>query len=812
MNRRIGTSWTVVLCAWTLASWISTGVATAADEGSIRGTVTDPQGAVVPSATVTLLRDGKSAGAATTDTRGEFTFQALAEGRYQIEAMASGFESRTTDSMFVGSTGRIVTQVPLQIGTLQQDVVVTAAATELVQGQTGASVTVIDANTLASLNKLDVLEPLRTVPGVAIVQTGGRGGGTSLYVRGGNSNFNKLLIDGVPANDIGGGFDFGDLATTGVDRIEVLRGSNSVLYGSDAMTGVVSILTKQGRTKRPEFTYSIDGGNLGSMRNDLSIGGAANRFDYFSEYSYFRTDNDTPNNRFRNGVYAGRFGVALATGTNLSVTVRRKDSDYQSPNAILFYGVPDDSSQTTGYTTVGATVQSQLSDRWHATGRFSTTNQRYHFTNPTPSGEAFDPFGFGANYLGKDVTIVGANGATVSGRAILDYGGTYPSNFDSKTTRQGLNGQVDFHAASALDLSGGVRYEHEAGFTADTPEPDITRNNAGVFIEARAGAARVHVTGGLGYEHNEVFRSNVSPRVSLAVYLNNPASSAGNDSKLTMNAGKGIKAPSVFQEQSSLFTLVGTRADSLGVPPTGAERTKSFDVGIEQGFAKGGGRVRAAYFHNEFDDLIEYVNKSVLPQLGISPAAANATQFGAYVNSQSFKAQGVELSGELQAGRELRVTASYTYLDAVVLKSLSGGVLSPAINPAFPNTPIGQYSPLVGARPFRRPANSGTLTASYSKGPAQVGISAAFVGRADDSTLLSDGFFGNSLLLPNKDLDAAYQKVDLSAAYRFHPMLRWYLSVENVLNQKYQAASGFPALPAAVRTGVTILVGGNRTP
>ncbi len=490
MNGRIRTSLAVVLCA-ILVSCIHAGTASAADEGSIRGTVIDPQGAVVPSATVTLLRDGKSAGAAATDTRGEFVFQGLAEGRYQIEATAAGFEAQTTDRLFVGSSGRVVTQVPLQIGTLRQDVVVTAAATGVVQGQTGASVTVIDADTLDSLNKLDVLEPLRTVPGVAIVQSGGRGGTTSLFVRGGNSNFNKLLIDGVPANDIGGGFDFGDLATTGVDRIEVLRGSNSVLYGSDAMTGVVSIVTKQGRTRRPEFTYSIDGGNLGSVRNDLSIGGAANRFDYFSEYSYFRTDNDTPNNRFRNGVYAGRFGVALTSGTNLSVTVRRKDSDYQSPNAFLYYGVADDSSQTAGYTTVGATVQSQLSDRWHAMGRFSTTDQSYHFANPTPTGDAFDPFGFGANYLGKDVTIVGANGATVSGRAILDYGGTYPSIFDSKTTRQGLHGQVDFHAATALDLSGGVRYEHEAGFTADTPEPDITRNNAGVFIEARAGTSRV---------------------------------------------------------------------------------------------------------------------------------------------------------------------------------------------------------------------------------------------------------------------------------------------------------------------------------
>ena len=174
--------------------------------------------------------------------------------------------------------------------------------------------------------------------------------------------------------------------------------------------------------------------------------------------------------------------------------------------------------------------------------------------------------------------------------------------------------------------------------------------------------------------------------------------------------------------------------------------------------------MRAAYFHNEFDDLIEYVSKAVLPELGIPPAAVNATQFGAYVNSQSFKAQGLELSGEVQAGRELRLTASYTYLDAVVLKSLSGGVLSPAINPAFPNTPIGQYSPLVGARPFRRPTNSGTLTASYSKGPAAGWYLRCVCRQGGRQYLPERCFLRKFLLLPNKDLVAAYQKVDLSAA------------------------------------------------
>jgi iron complex outermembrane receptor protein/vitamin B12 transporter len=810
MNRTVVRT---LVCAWLIAMTVGARTTAAlADEGAIRGTVVDPQGAVVTSASVTLLHGGKGAGTATTDARGEFSFMGLAEGRYQLEVSAPNFEPHTTDPIFVGSSGRIVMQVPLQIGALKQDVVVTASATEVVQSRTGVAVTVIDASALESFGKLDLFEPIRTVPGVSVVQTGARGGTASLFVRGGNSNFNKVLIDGVPANDIGGSFDFSDLATTGVDRVEVMRGSNSVLYGSDAMTGVVSIVTKRGRTARPEFTYSIDGGNFGSLKNDVSVGGAASRVDYFSQYSYFRTDNDQPNNRFKNGVYAGRFGAALATGTDLSVTIRRKDSDYQSPNAILYYAIPDDSFQTSKYTTVGATVQSQLSDRFRAMGRFNTTEQRYHFENPTPTGEPFDPFGFGANYLGKSVTVTGANGTSASGRAILDYGGAYPSVFDSKTNRQGVYGQVDYHASTMLDVSGGVRFEHESGFTEDSADPAITRNNEGLFAEVRAGVSRVQITAGVGYEHNQVFRSNVSPRLSVAAYLRDAAKAGGNDTKVTLNVGKGIKAPSVFQEQSSLFTLVGTRADALGVAPTGAERTKSVDVGIEQGFSKGRGRVRVAYFRNQFDDLIEFVGKSVLPQLGVSVAAANTTSFGAYVNSQSFRAQGLELSADVQASRDLRMAASYTYLDAEVLKSLSGGVLSPAINPAFPNTPIGQYSPLVGSRPFRRPQNIGNLSATYSKGRAEVGASGYFAGKSDDSTSLSDGFFGYSLLLPNKDLVAGYAKVDVSGSYRIVPMLRWYISVENVLNQAYQPSPGFPALPAAVRTGITVMLGGDKRP
>jgi vitamin B12 transporter len=714
---------------------------------------------------------------------------------------------RRTDPTFAGGP---VVRVALQIGPLQQDVVVTAAATELPVSQVAAPVTVIDSQTLQALGKVDVLEPLRVVPGVQVIQTGPRGGTTSLFVRGGNPNFNKVLIDGVPANDVGGAFDFAQLATAGVESVEVLRAANSVLYGSDAMSGVISVTTRRGRFRVPEAAYSIDGGNLGTFRQAGSIAGAIKRFDYFSEIAHFRTDNDLENNDYRNLTYAGRFGVFAGTNTDVSGTVRLTDTEYGSPNSFNYFQIADDSRQNNTIRYASVTAQSQWNNRLRTTARYGVADQNIHYVNPTPTGERFDPFGFGASYLGKPVTITGANGYTVSGRAILDFGDSYPSVFDSTATRHFISGQGDYQVTQAFELSGGGRFEREHGTSESFSLSETTRKNGGAFVEGRVNIlSRAYISGGIGVEHNAVFGTATTPRVSIAGFVRNP-SSAGSvgDTKLTFNAGKGIKAPSLFQEQSSLFVLIPSGSPlATSVPPIGPERSRSFDVGIEQGFRRGQSRVRVAYFHNEFDDLLQFLSKSVLPQVGVPVAVANATPFGAYVNASSFTTQGVETSAEAVVG-PVKIAGWYTFLDAEVTKSLSGGALSPAINPAFPGIPIGAFEPLGGARPFRRPTHSGNLLVSYDRGPAQAALSAFFSGKQDDSTFLSDPFFGNSMLLPNHNMDDAYQKVDLSAAYRVHRNLRWYVTVENLLNQKYEAASGFPALPTTVRTGVTIVVGG----
>jgi iron complex outermembrane receptor protein/vitamin B12 transporter len=779
-------------------------VAWAQGPASLTGTVVDPLGDAVPGAAVTLLRDGQQVATATTSTAGEFSFANLTADRYQVRVELSGFETRTTDAVFVDGSTRAPLIVGLSLGALRQNVVVTAAAAEQLESQTGAPVTVIDAGTIEALNKPDMLEALRLVPGAQVVQTGARGGGASFFVRGGDSDFNKVLIDGLPVNDIGGGFDFSQVASSGLERIEVLRQSNSVIYGSDALSGVVSMDTRRGRTRLPELMLALDGGNLGTINTDAGVGGARGRLDYFGQFTHFETDNDVANNDFQRRMFAGRVGVALGRGSDLSATVRRSDSEFGSPNGLLLYGRPDDSRQDGEQTYFTLSSQSQWSSRWQSVVRFGISDQRSVFTNPTASGEAFDPFGFGANYLGNTVTLTAADGQQVTGRAILDFGGTFPSVFRSRTTRRILSGQATYQATPMLAISGGGRIEREAGYNDPDGDPSATRVNGGMFVEGRASFTRTYVSAGLGYERNEVFESAVSPRVSVAVYLREPVPGAPlGDTKFVLNAGSGIKAPAVFQEQSSLAALVPT-AEAIG-----PERSRNFDIGVEQGLAGGSARVRAAYFDNDFHDLIEFVSKNVLPQVGVPPAVAAATAFGAYVNSQSFRARGLELALEAQATTELRVNVSYTYLDAEVSESFSGGALAPATNPAFPGVQIGAFSPLIGARPFRRPTHSGNVFLAYTRGPAQVSFSGYFAGARDDSTFLSDGFFGNSLLLPNEDLAPSYQKFDLAGSYWVHPRVKGYVSIENLFDEDYQASFGFPSLPRTARIGVSVRLGGD---
>ena len=493
--------------------------------------------------------------------------------------------------------------------------------------------------------------------------------------------------------------------------------------------------------------------------------------------------------------------------TGIRATFRRASTGLGNPNGILFFGIPDDSFQTSHDTYGGVSAQQQTTEKWHNQVQFSYAQFDSTFENPSPTGEPFDPFGFGPNYLGKNVTIRGANGFSVTGQAILDFGPPppYPQQFPDYEARRSVYAQSDYQFFKDWTGVFGFRYEHENG-------EGITRDNYSTFLKGHGSIAhRFFTTFGVGLEHNSFFGFAATPRVSMAYYLRQPTNTGAiGDTKLKFNFGKGIKEASTFQQSGALINLLTPeQITQFHVGPIGPARSRTFDFGIEQRFWSGRALLGATFFYNDFYDLIAFLNPAALISIGVPPDVANATQNttgGAYVNATSERMKGAELEYKMDLGHGLLFQGQYTYLDGVITKAFG----NPSFNDAFPTIPIGAFSPLEGARPFRRAPHSGSLALIYTRQKFTGAFTGYLVSRRDDSTFLSDGFFGNSMLLPNRNLAPGYQKFDLSGSYAIKPYVKVYTSMENLFSQHYQATFGFPALPLTFRAGMTFTIGGER--
>ena len=241
----------------------------------------------------------------------------------------------------------------------------------------------------------------------------------------------------------------------------------------------------------------------------------------------------------------------------------------------------------------------------------------------------------------------------------------------------------------------------------------------------------------------------------------------------------------------------------------GAENSRSYDGGIDELFADGRSRLSLSLFHSEYTNGIEYIPQQGLTALGVPEPVVAQAIFGATVNSQAFRAQGVELSGEQQIGTRWFLRGGYTYLDAVVQRSFTSDAIGPSFNPNIPNVPIGVFSPLVGARPFRRAPHTGYVGLSYNRGRFSGLFTGSFVSRRDDSDFLEyDANYEGTLLLPNRNLDPGYERLNLALNYAATKRLKVFTSFQNMLSQQASEAFGFPALPFTFRSGIQISLGG----
>jgi len=790
----------------------------------VRGKVTDSLGAAVANARVELMQGPKVLAFSLTGPDGHYEVSSGLQGRFAVLVVAQSFKATFGGEFYSGALDIVDRNIALLPAVASQQIVVTATGEPTPDAQVSSAASVIPDTDFAT--RMDLVDEQRLVPGLDVVQTGQHGGVTSIFIRGGNSDANKVLFDGAPAEDIGGVFDFGPVSTTGIAQVEENRDADSVLYGSDAAAGVISFTTPKGITPRPIFNYSGEAGNFHTWRDDANIGGAIQKLDYFAAASRLDSSNALPMDQFHGVTLAANVGYQVKGGLTLRSTAHYGVSATGLPGAWDFYALPNDSKESDQNLFLSESIDWQTNYKWHNVFRYSAT-RRHDQTNQWYAAGILENDPFGPDYYGKYVTIRGANGYAVAGQAILNYaGGTYPAPTGTVGDRDLGQWQSNYNITKHLTGLLLFRAEDERG-VFNYPEyleyETTDRRNYDIDLGLNGDIKnRLFYSLGGGVEKNYVFGVQAEPRIGLAWYPFVPGSGLAQGTKLRANFSKGVQEPSNNDEFFSLDSFLQQNGISSAtiaryrVSPIGAQTSRSYDGGVEQSLLSERVLLKFNYFHNEFGNQIEFISASQLGALFPSVPSAditalNNTNGGAEANTLSFSAQGVELEGEWHVSNRWFVRGGYTHLGAQVQHSFASSALFPTINPVLPGIAIGASSPLVGARPFRRAPDSGFAVVTYTRKRWAAAIKGAFDSRSDDSDFLSysDINDGNSLLLPNKNLDYAFQKIDGDVTWNFHKHLQLFGEVNNLLSEQHIGPIGYPALPFNFSAGLKLRLGAN---
>ena len=722
----------------------------------IRGRVVDASGRTVAGARVIATGEGPLA-TVVTDTRGEFVIDAPPRGRVNLRVTMDGFRAA---SLTLDEKSPDVGTITLGISAISESVVVSASQVEVPLTEVTSSVTVIDRAEIETRQLHSVADALRTVPGMAVVATGGLGAVTSVFPRGGESNYTLVLIDGVPANSFGGDFDFGHLSTANVERIEVVRGPQSALFGSNAIGAVVRITSRRGGPPSAAFTF--EGGRFGTSRLSASTAGSHQEFEWGASYDQLLSD--------------GMNGELLDNG----LTVEN-----------------DDYTRRTG----GGSAGWRRGGSWVRGDLHHTEDERGF---PGPFGS--DPAG---SYGGIELVSRGDNTRTVGGVAFFTplsqriglrgqtgfnrYDSDFASSFgpSSAFSRRWNGGaQLDAAVGHGLDLSAGVDLLRErAGSTyirgAASQEIPVERSAAGYFAEGRWNSnERVFITAGLRVDdirrdQLEESPDRFSPRPVLpkdTVVSVNPriagawiVRSTGADyTKIRGAAGTGIRPPDGFE---LAFT------DNPELKP---ERSRSAEVGVDQTFAGGHAVAEATVFTNHYDDLIvavgSFSGSSRYQTDNISNARATGLELALTLRGRVMQWCGLDLAGRI----------GYTALDTEVLAVDQDDAAPPPFE--------------VGQALLRRPAHSFFADASVTSGRVT-----AFVRGNGRTTTLdvepSMGTFGGLFDAPG------YNAWSTGATVRAAKYLDVYARLENIFNRTYEEAFGFPALGRRFTAGLRVAAG-----
>ena len=729
-------------------------VLSAEASASLSGRVVDPDGRPVANAEVIVSGSTAAPIRLRTNDDGRFTFERLDAGRYSLIATAPGLVSETT-AVDVSSTPATI-EITMKISAISETLVVSAAQIDQPLSRTPDSVNVIDGREIAAKQQFTLAAALRSVPGLTIQQNGGPGTVTSLFTRGGESDFTLVLIDGVRANAFGGGLDLSQVPLEDVDRIEVVRGPQSALYGSDAIGGVVQVITRGGGA--PSARVQVETGSRDMRRGSAATSGEINGVRWQSGVNYFddagftgqAANGQTVGNDYAKELQgAGSIGWRHASsGADLQGSFLHVDTDRGSPGP---YG-SDPAHRFGGVDTVSKTLTTRNSGgvRWLQPwfGASSRVRQRIEFD--------------AADYD-------------------LDFHSRFGLNVGN-SSRKHARVQTDVAASNALGFSGGFEWLGESGgstFITAGPRAEpmaIERSVLGIFGEGRWNATnRATITAGV---RGERISRDALPGDPIAfqprpdfpdstVASINPKIAASfavvEGTRIRGAFGTGIRPPDAFE---IAFT------DNPGLKP---ERSKSGEFGVTQTAAEGSVQIDATAFFNNYTDLIISVGRTFS---GVSRWRTD--------NISNARARGAELSAAWRVNTQLDVRGNYTFLDAGIL--------------AVDGSSIAQSPYSVGDRLLRRPRHSGSIDAAWTRNRA-----AAFAQiQVRGETLDAEPAFG-----PTGGLfeNPGYTIVNIGGSFQPVKAVAIFARALNLFDRAYEEVLGYPAPRRTAYVGARFAVG-----
>ncbi len=630
-----------------------------------------------------------------------------------------------------------------------QGLVVTASPTPRSADAVASHVTVLQGDELRATGVTSLGEALREVAGLDVARAGSFGALTSLFLRGGESDHTLVLVDGVQVNQAGGSFDFATLTTDNVERIEIVRGPSSALYGSDAMAGVVHVITRIGRGA-PRVTAAVEAASYAEPRDEAVDGlrwsaevtGGSDRFGYSATLARDATDGILDfNNRHRSTVLSGSARLMPDDVTRVGLSLRLTDRTFQFPTDGSGRLVDRNAFSFGDETLSSLTVDRRLSD--HVSVRALVAVHETDTGTDDAPDDPSDADGFQSlDHFRRTVGELRAN--LMLGEAVFTLGGELEEerqrSFSEATSAFG-----PFYGRSESERA------NVAGFAHLTGRRGPVAFNAGTRVE-----------------DNERFGTGATWQLGVSAHLPGEPTT-----RLRASIGTAIKEPTFFENFATGFVV--------GNPNLDPERSRSWEVGVEHTPTEDL-RLQATYFHQSLQDLIQYTS---------TPPAPGGPN---YHNVGAARARGVEVDASVRVGA-VETGASYTWLDTRVDDA------------GFDSGPDATF--VEGGALLRRPAHGAALRAAAPVTPrGRLFARLSWVGSRGDLSFDPTTFTARRVELPGHVLLTLGGEWQVASGPASLPDLTITLRAENVLDEAYEEVTGFRAPGRQIYIGARVAVGG----